>query len=80
MQNRTMSETDRHGLWLLVDRESLFLPFAQFPWFEKAPLNAVMRVVRPSIGHLYWPDLDVDLTVDSIRHPERFPLIARSGM
>jgi hypothetical protein len=26
---------------------------------------------------LYWPDLDVDLSVDSIRHPERFPLRTR---
>jgi hypothetical protein len=27
--------------------------------------------------HLYWPDLDVDLAVESIEHPERFPLASR---
>jgi hypothetical protein len=27
--------------------------------------------------HLYWPDADVDLTVDAIEHPERYPLKAR---
>jgi hypothetical protein len=27
--------------------------------------------------HLYWPDLDIDLAVESIRHPEQFPLVSR---
>jgi hypothetical protein len=27
--------------------------------------------------HLFWPDLDVDLAVDSIHHPERYPLVSR---
>jgi hypothetical protein len=27
--------------------------------------------------HLYWPDLDIDLSLESIRHPENFPLISR---
>ena len=26
---------------------------------------------------LYWPDLDVDLAVESIEHPERFPLVSK---
>jgi len=29
---------------------------------------------RPSPDHLYWPELDVDLSVRSIEHPEEFPL------
>jgi hypothetical protein len=66
-----------HGFWLLMDREELFLPFAQFPWFKDAPVGALMHIERPSDDHLYWPDLDVDLAVDSIRHPELFPLIAQ---
>jgi len=27
--------------------------------------------------HLHWPGLDVDLHLESIEHPERFPLLAR---
>lgn len=68
-----------HGLWLLMDREELFLPFTQFPWFRNASVDAVLHVERPSRDHLYWPDLDIDLAVDSIRHPERFPLVARDN-
>jgi hypothetical protein len=29
------------------------------------------------VHHLYWPDLDIDLAVESIRHPEKFPLVSR---
>jgi hypothetical protein len=34
-------------------------------------------VTLPSPHHLYWPDLDIDLAVDSLDHPERYPLVSR---
>jgi hypothetical protein len=34
-------------------------------------------VELPSEQHLYWPELDVDLEVESVLHPERFPLVSR---
>jgi hypothetical protein len=37
-----------------------------------------VHVKRPAPHHLYWPDLDVDLAVESIEHPERFPLVSRA--
>ena len=65
------------GLWLLVDEREYFLGFKQFPWFQRASVSAVLNVQRPASGHLYWPDLDVDVAVESIEHPERFPLVSR---
>jgi hypothetical protein len=73
-----VTNVSRHGFWILVDNEELFLPFEDFPWFKKANIDAILNLERPQPHHLYWPDLDVDLTVDSIRHPERYPLKARS--
>ncbi|WP_394707314.1 DUF2442 domain-containing protein [uncultured Desulfobacter sp.] len=35
----------------------------------------MINVEEPSPGHFYWPDLDVDLGVESIEHPERFPYL-----
>jgi hypothetical protein len=66
-----------HGLWLLLGDRELFLPFAKFPWFRDAPIAKLVHVQRPSPHHLYWPDLDVDLAVESIEHPERFPLVSK---
>ena len=55
----------------------MFLPFSEFPWFQDVPLRKILNVVLPSANHLYWPDLDVDLAVESIRHPEKFPLVSK---
>jgi hypothetical protein len=69
----------RHGFWLLIAAEELFVPFDQFPWFRDASIAQITNVGLPSSHHLYWPDLDVDLAIDSIRHPEKFPLVSKSG-
>lgn len=64
-----------HGFWVLLDERELFLPFDLFPWFREARVDAILNLQRPAAGHLHWPDLDVDLSIDSIEHPERYPLI-----
>ncbi len=70
----------KHGLWLILGERELFLSFGDFPWFRQAPVSAVLNVERPHAGHLYWPDLDIDLAEESIEHPERFPLVSRIGV
>ena len=72
-----VTNVSQHGLWLLLGREELFLPFEQFPWFQDAPIGKVLHVEQPSAQHLYWPELDIDLAVESIRHPEQFPLVSQ---
>ena len=67
-----------HCVWILVDDEELVLPYSEFPWFKSATILQILNVLRPTPEHLYWPDIDVDLSVDAIRHPERFPLRAKS--
>jgi hypothetical protein len=65
------------GLWILVDDREIFLPFTKFPWFRQATVAQLTHVRRPSEHHLHWPDLDVDLAVESLEHPDRFPLVSR---
>lgn len=69
-----VASISRHGFWLYLDGRELFVSFKEFPWFAEAPVNKILDVHRPSPDHLYWPALDVDLSVESIEHPERFPL------
>jgi hypothetical protein len=66
-----------HGFWLMVDDREIWVPFAEFPWFREAPVAAICEVARPRPDHLHWPALDVDLTLESILHPERYPLVAK---
>ena len=66
-----------HGIWLLVGERELFLSYEDFPWFKEVPIGNILQVEQPTPGHFYWPDLDVDLSIESIEHPERFPLKAK---
>jgi Protein of unknown function (DUF2442) len=74
-----VTNISQHGLWLLLGSEELFLSFEQFPWFQSASIGKVLHVEQPSSQHLYWPELDIDLAVESIRHPEQFPLVSRAA-
>lgn len=65
----------RHGFWVLLSDEELFRPFSEYPWFRDAAIGKILHVELPSPNHLYWPELDVE----SIRHPERFPLLGQVG-
>ena len=75
-----VTHISEHGVWLLVEGRELFMPFKQFPWFRSASIAAVMNVGLEGPGHLYWPDLDVDLAVESIEHPARFPLVSQARL
>ena len=72
-----VTNVSKHGFWIFLGDEELYLPFEKFPWFREAPIGKVTNVERPQPHHLYWPDLDVDLHIDSIRNPERFPLMSK---
>ena len=64
-----------HGFWLNISGEELFLPFATFPWFRNATVSQISGVTKPSHDHLYWEQLDIDLSIESIRNPSAFPLL-----
>ncbi|MEI8031986.1 MAG: hypothetical protein WCH05_01370 [Chlorobiaceae bacterium] len=37
----------------------------------------MLTVEEPRRNHYYWPELDIDLTLDIIEHPENYPLKSR---
>jgi len=69
-----VSHISQHGIWLLVGGREMFLSYKDFPWFKDASVSAVLNVQLPQPNHLYLPDLDIDLSVESIKDPEQFPL------
>jgi hypothetical protein len=72
-----VANIDQFGLWILVENKEYFLPYEDFPWFRKATVDQILKVELLHQDHLYWPELDVDLCIDSLAEPERFPLIYR---
>ncbi len=73
-----VTNISRHGFWMLLGDEELLLSYEQFPWFKQATVAQITHVERPTPDHLYWPSLDIDLSVSAIRRPHDFPLISRT--
>lgn len=72
-----VSNVTPHGLWRLIGEREFFLSFKDFPWFQDATIRSISKVELLRANHLYWPELDIDLAVDSIERPELFPLISK---
>jgi len=72
-----VTNVSTHGFWLLLGGQELFVSFEHFPWFKDVPIGKLLRIELPQAHHLYWPDLDIDLAVESLDHPERFPLVSQ---
>ena len=50
------------GILLFVGGKEYYLSYDRYPWFRNA---------------LRWDAIDVDLEIDSIIHPERYPITFR---
>jgi hypothetical protein len=67
------------GVWLLLDTERLLVSFVHFPSFKKATPEQLADIQWPTPNHLYWPLLDMDVSIESIRDPAAFPLVAKDA-
>ncbi len=70
-----VTQIDRFGVWILVQDKEHFLSYTDFPWFTDAKLSDILAVTLVAPNHLRWPTLDVDVSLESVEHPEAFPLI-----
>ncbi|MGA9111981.1 MAG: DUF2442 domain-containing protein [Smithella sp.] len=62
------------GLWLFVNGHEYFLNYQDYPYFREQTIKAIQNVKLLHSCHLYWPDLDVDLEIDNLENPEKYPL------
>ena len=63
-----------HGFWILVQDKEHFLSFDEFPWFREAGISQIHNVKLLRRKHLHWPELDVDLELECLEFPEKYPL------
>jgi len=62
------------GIWIFVKGCEYFLSYQDYPYFKEQTLKAIQNVKLIHGFHLYWPDLDVDLEIDNLVNPEKYPL------
>lgn len=63
------------GFWVLVEDREFFVPFADYPVFQGASLQQIFHLERLSPTQLHWPDLDADIEIEALEHPEHYPLV-----
>jgi hypothetical protein len=65
------------GIWLFVKGREYFLAYKDYPYFRDQTLKSIQTVQLLHGYHLYWPELDVDLEIDNLENPEKYPLKSR---
>jgi hypothetical protein len=63
------------GFWLSVGDREYRISFQDFPFFRTMTLADLLAVRFSPPGHLRWESSDIDLELDSLEHPELFPLV-----
>ena len=70
-----VTHISRHGFWLLVADREHFVDFDTNPWFKEATVGQILNVQWRHGHHLFWPALDVDLEMESLVEPGKYPLV-----
>lgn len=65
------------GIMLSVCGNDYFLSYNRIPWMRDASIKSVLNVKMSGRNAIEWPDLNVDLEIDSLKHPEHYPLIMK---
>lgn len=64
---------------LSVCGHDYFLSYNRIPWMRDATISNVLNVRMSGKNAIEWPALNVDLEVESLKHPERYPLVIKSN-
>ena len=65
------------GIMISVAGNDYFLSYNRIPWMKDASIKSVLNVRMSGQNAIEWPDLDVDLEIESLMHPERYPLVIK---
>lgn len=65
------------GIWILVKGKEYFLSYEDYPYFKHQTLNSIQNVQLIHGYHLHWAELDLDLEIDNLENPGKYPLRSR---
>ena len=70
-----VTNISEHGFWLYIDGQEYFLSFKDYPWFKQATIEQITHLELHFNHHLYWPELDVDLSTKILVDPRKYSLL-----
>ena len=72
--NSQITSIEHDGFWILTTDGEFFVSFERYPAFELATINQIFNF-RESFGDFHWDELDIDIELDALKHPEQYPLV-----
>jgi len=72
-----ITNISEHGFLIFINGKEYFMPFEKYPWFKDAKISSIINIKLYHNHHLYWPDLDVDLSIEILNNPDNYPLVYR---
>jgi hypothetical protein len=60
-----------------MEGKEYYVDFANYPWFLDTSMREIYNVEGGFGTGIYWPDLDLDISIEALDNPEKFPLIAK---
>jgi len=67
-------------MMLSVDGQNYFVSYNRVPWLRGATISNALNVRKCGDWAIEWLDLDVELKIDGLKHPERYPLVMKRNM
>ena len=58
------------GMMLSVLGQDYFVSYNRVPWLRDARVSSALNVRMAGPNAIEWPELDVDLEIESLKHPE----------
>ncbi|MDO8754647.1 MAG: DUF2442 domain-containing protein [Anaerolineales bacterium] len=73
MTKSQITSIEKDGFWLLTDDCEFFVTFEQYPAFQKATIEQIFNF-REHFRDFYWEELDIDIELDALKNPGKYPL------
>ncbi|WP_106829347.1 DUF2442 domain-containing protein [Parabacteroides pacaensis] len=68
------------GIMLSVQGNDFFISYNRMPWLRNARISDVLNVRMCGHSAIEWETLGIDLEIESLKHPERYPLIMKRNL
>jgi hypothetical protein len=65
------------GIFISVSGNDYYVSYDRLPWFKNASVSDIFNVKMCGNEGIRWDALDVDLEIDSLKYPERYPLVMK---
>ncbi len=75
--DKEITNITKFGFWILVNEKEYFVSLEDYPAFKKASIEDILQFKLLSPDQLYWEKLDIDIELDSLENPHKYPLMFR---